>query len=160
LHLEATTLDLCVFLHFSFATLAFGWLYFSDLRAILTARYQNCELGDVAKGFSTRLGVFKFTADVCVSITVELCLSASFLAEDLDVDLGQGKTGLFVSHLEFTVAFQNHDLECVAIEGLELLLVGSVNLDDEIHVLQLVWKWDLLGDVGLLLLFAGTLWKD
>ena len=106
------------------------------------------------------MGVFEFSADVCVSVTVELCLSASFLAKDFDVDLGQGKTGLFVSHLEFTEAFQNHYLECVAIEGLELLLVGSVYFDDEIHVLQLFWQRDLLGDVGLLLLFAGTLWQD
>jgi hypothetical protein len=40
------------------------------------------------------------------------------------------------------------------------LLVGSVYFDDEIHVLQLFWERDLLGDVGLLLLFAATLWQD
>lgn len=27
-------------------------------------------------------------------------------------------------------------------------------------MLELVWKWDLLSDVGLLLLLAGTFWKD
>jgi hypothetical protein len=85
------------------------------------------------------LGILKLPSDVSVPIPVKLDSSIVFHRVHLYVDLRQCLVCSPALDSQFTVPFKDRDLECRAVEILELLLICSIDLNHNVLVREACW---------------------